>query len=125
MRVIHALATYLKAGRIPRKEKSLWQLSFNFIRMLGGYFCITFQTHIKNAIVAKDRETYIAGTITLADDTIIPVTNNSIKQGSLYYTNQCTSDDGFSLGHTHRGKQGITIYDDMTNYRAFQGAKMS
>lgn len=81
-------------------------------------------TAYKNAIVAKDRETYIAGTITLADDTIIPVTNNSIKQGSLYYTNQCVSDDGFSIGHTHRGKQGLTIYDNITNYRAFQGAKI-
>lgn len=76
------------------------------------------------AIVAKDRETYIAGTITLADNTVIPVTNSSIKQGSLYYTNQCVPDKGFSIGHTHRGKQGITIYDDITNYRAFKGAKI-
>ena len=78
----------------------------------------------KTAIVAKDRETYIAGTITLADNTVIPVTNSSIKQGSLYYTNQCTPDDGFSIGHTHTGEQGITIYDDITNYRRFHGAKI-
>lgn len=42
----------------------------------------------------------------------------------MYYTNQCVPDKGFSIGHTHRGKQGITIYDDITNYRAFKGAKI-
>ena len=78
----------------------------------------------KAAIVAKDRETYIAGTITLADNTVIPITNSKIKQGSLYYTNQCVPDDGFSIGHTHTGEQGITIYDNVTNYRRFHGAKI-
>lgn len=82
----------------------------------------TISDEYKTAIVAKDRETYIAGTIKTRGGAIIPVTNSSIKQGSLYYTNQCTSDDGFSIGHTHMGKQGITIYDELTDYGAFQGA---
>lgn len=81
-------------------------------------------TAYKNAIVARSKETYVAGTITLADNTIITVTNSKIKQDSLYTINQCTPDDGFSVGYTHTGEQGITIYDDMTNYRAFQGAKI-
>lgn len=84
----------------------------------------TISDEYKTAIVAKDRETYIAGTIKTKGGTIITVTNNIIKQGSLYYTNQCTHDDGFSIGHTHTGKQGITIYDELTDYGAFQGAKI-
>lgn len=76
----------------------------------------------KTAIREINPDSYVLGTITLLDSTIITITDADIN--SLDYINQCTPDDGFSVGYTHTGEQGITIYDDISNYRAFQGAKI-
>ena len=74
----------------------------------------------KTAIRGLNPDSYVLGTITLLDSTIITIIDADIN--SLDYINQCTPDDGFSVGYTHTGEQGITIYDDMTNYRRFKGA---
>ena len=83
-------------------------------------------TAYKNAIRRLtpnlDMESYVSGTITLADDTIVTVINDDIA--NLRNINQCVSKDGFSIGHANTGEQELILYDDMTNYRAFKGAKI-
>ena len=69
----------------------------------------------KTAIRAINPDSYVLGTITLLDSTIITITDADIN--SLDYINQCTPDDGFSVGIL-TGEQELILYDDMTNYRS-------
>ncbi|MGB4527971.1 MAG: hypothetical protein WBI68_00015, partial [Bacillota bacterium] len=81
-----------------------------------------YKDAIRRLTTGLDMESYVAGTITLADNTVITVVDDDIA--NLRNTNQCVSKNGFSIGHTHTGEQELILYDNVTNYRRFHGAKI-
>ena len=81
-----------------------------------------YKDAIRRLTTGLDMESYVAGTITLADNTVITVVDDDIA--NLRNTNQCVSKNGFSIGHTHTGEQELILHDNVTNYRRFHGAKI-
>ncbi|MBW2672571.1 MAG: hypothetical protein JRD89_04030 [Deltaproteobacteria bacterium] len=63
----------------------------------------------KAAIAQETRNVRIAGTITLADDSVIEVTDAVIAQGSLYFTEQCVSGEDIEVGNVYASEMGLTL----------------
>lgn len=81
-----------------------------------------YKDAIRRLTPELDMDSYVAGTITLADNTVITVLDDDIA--NLRNTNQCVSKNGFSIGYTHIGEQELILHDNITNYRRFHGAKI-
>lgn len=63
----------------------------------------------KLAIGKTDQKTKIQGTITLSNQTIIDIGDESIQQGSLYISSQCIKIDDFSLGSVYASELGLSL----------------
>lgn len=77
------------------------------------------------AIAADTRESSIAGTITLLDDTTIYLTDEDIVQGSLYISEQSVSGEDLDIGSVYVSEMGMSLIKPLDNPYALDGARIA
>ncbi len=77
------------------------------------------------AIADPQRITCVTGSITLADGTRLPITDESIVLGSLYLSSQCVSGDDIDIGSVYASELGFVLKTDMENPYSLQGARVA
>lgn len=65
----------------------------------------------KTAIEAAARVTRITGTITLADSTVLNITDADIKANSLHISEYATESEGIDIGSVNAAEMGLQVYD--------------
>ena len=63
----------------------------------------------QSVIDSETRSTYIKGTITKEDGSVIDVTNDIITPGSLYTTNSCVNGESFEIGAVFAAELGVAL----------------
>lgn len=66
----------------------------------------------KEAIKRDEYNSVITGTIRLKNGTAIPITNDSVRQGDIYFNSRCAEKDDFELGCVAASEIGLCIRSD-------------